>query len=72
MEASEYAAEIVDWCDVVTEMNSEGKTEEEMLSSLTYMEAPQWALDTLFLSRPLGIIRSNRLERLIGTKTTTK
>ena len=72
MEASEYAAEIVDWCDVVTEMNSEGKTEEEMLSSLTYMEAPQWALDTLFLSRPLGIIRSNRLERLIRTKTTTK
>lgn len=72
MEASEYAAEIVDWCDVVTEMNSEGKTEEEMLSSLTYMEAPQWALDTLFLSRPFGIIRSNRLERLIRTKTTTK
>ena len=72
MEASEYAAEIVDWCDVVTEMNSEGRTEEEMLSSLTYMEAPQWALDTLFLSRPLGIIRSNRLERLIRTKTTTK
>lgn len=65
MRTLQYATELVDWCDVVTEMNDEGKTEEEMLSSLTYMEAPQWALDTLFLSRPLGIIRSNRLRNLI-------
>ena len=65
METLEYVAELVDWCDVLTEMNSEGRTEEEMLSSLTYMEAPQWALDTLFLSRPFGIIRSNRVENLI-------
>ena len=65
MRTLQYATELVDWCDVVTEMNLEGRTEEEMLSSLTYMEAPQWALDTLFLSRPLGIIRSNRLRNLI-------
>jgi len=67
MRALQYAAELVDWCDVVTEMNGEGRTEEEMLSSLTYMEAPEWALDTLFLSRPLGIIRSNRVKNLIKT-----
>ena len=65
MKALQYVAEIVDWCDVLTEMSDEGKTEEEMLSSLTYMEAPEWALDTLFLSRPLGIIRSNRVGNLI-------
>lgn len=42
----ELVAEVADWCDVVNEMNKEGKTGLEMLSSLTYMEAPQWALNT--------------------------
>lgn len=57
MRTLQYAAEIVDWCDVVAEMKLEGKTEEEMLSSLTYMEAPQWALNERWIRLALLITR---------------
>ena len=60
----EHAAEIVDWCDALNEMSLEGKTEEEMLASLTYMEAPQWVLNSRWIRLALKL-KSNRVGKLI-------
>jgi hypothetical protein len=45
-------------------MSLEGKTEEEMLSSLTYMEAPQWVLNSRWIRLALRL-KANRVGKLI-------